>query len=152
MSRIVAAVDGSPQASIVLSWALDHATPDDEVVALTVWNLSSVFGLENPFGNLNEGRLEAVAHVKSLVDRVSRERWTEHRESIPVRVDVRHGEPGEELVLASMIADIIVIGGYHQGVRALGSVARYVVPRAHCAVTLVPLPALGSTAKESSPV
>ncbi len=152
MSRIIAAIDGSAKANIVLAWALDHAGPEDEVVAMMVWNLSSVSGLENPFANLNEGRLKAVHHVKSVVDQVSRERWAEHRESVSIRVDVRHGEPGPQLVQASMTADILIIGGYGQGVTSLGSVARYVVPRSDCAVTLVPLQEHHDLKKEPSRV
>ncbi|NNF53989.1 MAG: universal stress protein [Acidimicrobiales bacterium] len=140
MSRIIAALDGSSHSSLVLEWAVDHAVPGDEVVAMLVWNLAAVSGLENPFGNLNEGRIHAVRTVNSIVEGVTRQRWANQESSVPVRIDVRHGDPASHLVDASKNADLLVIGGYHQGLSSLGSVAKYVVPRAQCAVTLVPLP------------
>ncbi len=140
MSRIIAALDGSAHSSLVLEWAVDHAVLGDEVVAMLVWNLAAVSGLENPFGNLNEGRIHAVRTVNSIVEGVTRDRWANQESSVPVRIDVRHGDPASHLVDASKNADLLVIGGYHQGLASLGSVARYVVPRAQCAVTLVPLP------------
>ncbi|MFW2382437.1 MAG: universal stress protein, partial [Acidimicrobiales bacterium] len=43
--KIVVAVDGSAAANGVLSWALDQADATDEVVALSVWNLTLLGGL-----------------------------------------------------------------------------------------------------------
>jgi nucleotide-binding universal stress UspA family protein len=124
----------------VLTWALDQADSTDEVVALSVWNLTLLGGLENPFGNLHTAQVDATAHVNSLIEQVSRDRWENHRSAVPVRVDVRHGDPVTELVKASESADMLVLGNsHHSGLGELGSVARAVVRGAACAVAMVPI-------------
>ncbi len=137
--KIVVAVDASPTASSVLSWALDQADGADEVVALSVWNLTLLGGLENPFANLHTAQMAAAARVNSLIEEVSRDRWENHRSAVPVRVDVRHGDPVTELVKAGETADLIVLGNtHHSGLGELGSVARSVIRGATCAIAMVP--------------
>ena len=137
--KIVIAMDSSPSAPYVLGWALDQADSTDEVVALSVWNLNLLGGLENPFANLHTAQVDAAARVNRMVEEVSRARWENHQSAIPVRVDVRHGDPVTELVKASESADLIVLGNsHHSGLGELGSVARAVIRGAACAVAMVP--------------
>ncbi len=137
--KIIVAVDASPSAPGVLSWALDQADSSDEVVALSVWNLTLLGGFENPFANLHTAQVAAAARVNGLVEEVSRDRWENHRSAVPVRVDVRHGDPVTELVKASESADLIVLGNsHHSGLGELGSVARSIIRGAKCAVAMVP--------------
>lgn len=149
--RIVVAVDGSAAANGVLSWALDQADATDEVVALSVWNLTLLGGLENPFANLHTAQVAAAARVNRLVEDVSKDRWENHQSAVPVRVDVRHGDPVTELVKASETADLIVLGNiHHSGLGELGSVARSVVRGASCAVAMVPTADIDAVSAGSS--
>lgn len=141
MSRIVAALDGSAQSGAVLDWVLEHASADDEVIAMLVWNLQVIGGLENPFGNLDEAQRKAVRRVSRIVESVTKARWANHRPSVPVRIDVRHGDPVAELVRACAEVDQMVMGGFRHGIASLGSVAREVVPKASIPVTLIPVDA-----------
>ncbi|NNE95179.1 MAG: universal stress protein [Acidimicrobiales bacterium] len=137
--KIIVALDSSSGARSVLEWTLDQADSTDEVIALSVWNVTLLGGLENPFANLHDAQVEAAARVNRLVEAVSRSRWDNHRTAIPVRVDVRHGDPVAELVDASNDADLIVLGNaHHSGLGELGSVARAVIRGAQCAVAMVP--------------
>ncbi len=137
--KIIVAVDASPAAGSVLSWALDQADGTDEVVAFSVWNLTLLGSLENPFANLHSAQVAAAARVNSIIEEVSKERWDNHLSAVPVRVDVRHGDPVTELVKAGETADLIVLGNsHHSGLGELGSVARSVIRGATCAIAMVP--------------
>ena len=138
--KIVVAIDGSPRAPAVLSWALDHADPTDEVVAISVWNLGLTGGFENPFSNLNQAQIDAAARVNTLIERVTLGRWDDQEPSVTVRADVRHGDTATELVDASEGADLLVLGNCHYDKPGqLGAVAKAVLYGANCAVVLVPI-------------
>ena len=137
--KIIVALDSGSAAESVLEWTLDQADGTDEVIAMSVWNVTLLGGLENPFANLHAAQVDTAARVNRLVERVSRSRWDNHRSAIPVRVDVRHGDPATELVNASHDADLIVLGNiHHSGLGELGSVARAVIRGAQCAIAMVP--------------
>ncbi len=138
--KIVVAIDDSTRASAVLSWALDHADPTDEVVALTVWNLGLTGGFENPFANLNEAQIAAAARVNNLIEQATLGRWADQEPSVAVRADVRHGDTATELVRATEGSDLLVLGNCHYDKPGhLGAVAKAVLYGAKCAVVLVPI-------------
>ncbi len=138
--KIVVAVDDSTRANAVLSWALDHANPTDEVVALAVWNLGLAGGFENPFSSLNEAQIKATTRVNNLIERATRGRWADGEPSVSVHADVRHGDTATELVDASDGADLLVLGNCHYNRPGqLGSVAKATLYGAKCAVVLVPV-------------
>lgn len=137
---IVVAIDDSARAPAVLAWALDHADPTDEVIALSVWNLGLAGGFENPFSSLNEAQITAAARVNNLIERVTLGRWADHEPSVTVHADVRHGDAATELVKASEGTDLLVLGNcHHDKPGQLGPVAKAVLYGAKCAVALVPV-------------
>ena len=49
METILVGIDDSPNARHALRWAVDHAAPGDDVVAVYVWHLPPAGGFDNMF-------------------------------------------------------------------------------------------------------
>jgi nucleotide-binding universal stress UspA family protein len=108
--RCVVGFDGSPGARAALRWALAHAAPDDDVVAVAV-------------------RPAAVA-AEDLEELLA----TQAR---PVRLQVEHGRPGPALAAAAAGAHCLAVGRRAAGVH-LGSVADHCLRHATVPLVVVP--------------
>ena len=144
MPGILVGVDGSDHSRRALSWAMREAAAHQ--VPLTVMAVHA--GQPRPatqiywnVPTLPEGSPDpelARAAVRKWVDTVA----DEDALTVPeIIVEVRTGDPAEELVSASYDADLLVVGSRGSGVWAqilLGSVSSKVVHHATCPVVVIP--------------
>jgi nucleotide-binding universal stress UspA family protein len=136
MRKIVVGVDGSPASRRALASALEEAHPEDQVLAVLVYEpvvpTPRAYGLEP----VTPARSRAIAEA-ALAEVVSAEVGEPGR----VTTDVVCGEPGPSLVAAAHGADLLVIGsdrphGVLRG--ALGrAVSDYCARHATCSVLVV---------------
>ncbi len=147
--RIIAAIDDSPLSVDVISWALRNAQPGDRVDALLVWNVSLYRGLENPFANLDEAarhHADVARHLLADAERVVGSTGEEVRAGI----DVRHGDPVQEIIRAAEVATLLVIGNHRRRpLGRVGSVTSEVLAAASCPIVVVPPSESGHTAASS---
>jgi nucleotide-binding universal stress UspA family protein len=144
MPGILVGVDGSDHSRRALSWAMREAAAHQ--VPLTVmavhpeaprpatqiyWNVPTL-----PEGSLDPELARAA--VRKWVDTVADEDGLTVPEVI---VNVKTGDPAEELVRASSEADLLVVGSRGSGAWAqllLGSVSSKAVHHAACPIVVVP--------------
>jgi nucleotide-binding universal stress UspA family protein len=137
MGRVIVGVDGSDNSRAALRWALDHARPDDQVVAVNVWEIGATTGLEGV--GLDFEQFEAAART-TLDDLVGS---LDESEAARVTEEVHQGHPGHVLIGLSEGADLLVVGARgHGGFLSLllGSVSTYALHHARCPVVVVPVP------------
>lgn len=138
MTEYVIGMDASNRAKSALRWAIDHARPEDRIVAVNVWQPPAVLGPE--VAMLDPGLLEAEAKqlLVSAVDEVT----AAVGEGAPaVEIEVLQGHPGRALLDRAELGDILVVGARgHGGFTGLllGSTSTYVVHHASCPVVVVP--------------
>jgi nucleotide-binding universal stress UspA family protein len=156
MGTIVVGVDGSAGSLAALRFALAEARlRQDAVVLVHAWTLPLTeapgpFLLEMPMSGgipiqqlgadltraADEGLAAALREVGDAAEGLEVERR-------PVE-----GRPGDALVEASEVADLLVVGSRgHGGVRGLllGSVSQQCAQHARCPVVIVPAPAGAET-------
>lgn len=147
--RIVAAIDDSPLSVDVIAWALRNAQPGDRVDALLVWNVSLYRGLENPFANLDEAARHHADVARHLLADAERAVGAIDQE-VRTGIDVRHGDPAQELTRAAETATLLVIGNHRRrSLGKVGSVASAILDAAPCPVVVVPPSESGHTAASS---
>ncbi len=137
MQKIVVGIDGSPQASQALRWAVDHADEGDTIVATLAWSVPPVGEGEYPFYDPAEMTIEAKTRIDAIVDEVVGGSDIGPR----VTTAVHRGHSGRVLIDASEDADLLVVGSRGHGGFVgllLGSVSTYVVHHARCPVVVVP--------------
>ena len=115
LSRLVVGVDGSPNASAALRWALDNVEPGGTVVVMTTFmRIVHAFGVTSPPDSELIAELTAVA--QKAVQEVATAEEIEHT----IEVDAHIGDPRLELRQAAQHADALVIGARgHRGVAHL---------------------------------
>ncbi|MCP4226212.1 MAG: universal stress protein [Actinomycetia bacterium] len=137
MRKIIVGIDGSEQSTEALQWALDYASPGDQIVATHSWQLPPRSGFEFPAYN----PADVEVYANQLVERVVSETVPEDSDGPKVMISVHHGHPGRVLIDESAGADLIVVGsrgfGGFRGL-LLGSVSTYVVHHATCPVVIMP--------------
>jgi nucleotide-binding universal stress UspA family protein len=156
MSSIVVGVDGSPQSTAALAWAVDEAR--SRGAELTVVNVHR--GRETgPDPQLGATHFPSRATVERAADEAERQREEDdeavHRraegvvssslrdvdtDGVRVRTLVLSGRPAAQLIEASQDADLLVVGsrgrGGFGGLR-LGSVSEQCTRHASCPVVVV---------------
>ncbi len=143
--RIVVAINESQLSLSVLRWALTEARTGDEVDAVLVWNLARFGVLENPFANLDDAARHHAEAARRLLARAEAEVAGDMADGVGTRVDVRHGDPVQEIRRAAEGATLLVLGNRPHGtIGRLGSVAADVISSVHCPTVLVP----GSPARD----
>lgn len=135
MAKTIVGVDGSPAAAKAFAWALDHAGPDDTVVAFHAWNIPPVVGFDSGYYQPLDLRDEATTFVQDFAAAAMAD-----ADGPRVTCSVVSGNAGHELIAASSDADLIVVGSRGLGGFSgllLGSVSSYVVHHASCPVAVV---------------
>jgi nucleotide-binding universal stress UspA family protein len=131
--RIVVGVDGSPNASAALRWALSHAQAlEAEVTAVLAWQMPF---LSHP-GAFDSGEVEGWAKA-ALLDAVTE---AAPAPAVPLEAVVAEGDPTESLTEAAKGADLLVVGARGRGrfaPMAIGWVAVSCAAHAPCPVVIV---------------
>lgn len=135
MARVVVGVDGSENSLAALRWALANSAPDDDIVAITAWDIPTVTGVEG-----------AMASIEGLADNAARILAETVAQVAPdgdprLTTAVYEGHSGQVLIDHSANADLMVVGARgHGGFISLlvGSVATYAVHHARCPLVVVP--------------
>jgi nucleotide-binding universal stress UspA family protein len=137
MGRVIVGVDGSGNSRAALRWALEHAGPDDQVVAVNVWDVSVTTGMEGLALDVDEFETAARTTLHDVVADL------DESEAARVTEEVHRGHPGHVLMQLSDSADLVVVGARGHGgflSLVLGSVSTYAVHHARCPVVVVPVP------------
>ena len=151
---IVVGVDGSPDATMALVWALRQAQVAGHAVSVVhAWSPDEDFG-HSPYGN-------RTIRDRALTVQAARDRVHQAVATASARVPIGRclinqlafeGEPGTVLVNLSRDAAQLIVGATGSGALpgfltpALGSTTRFVLRHAWCPVTVVPSARLrGST-------
>ena len=130
---VVAGVDGSPAAGLVLGFAFEQA-------AVRGVPVRAVHGWPPPGGDLlTDANLCAVAAGRRRLEAVV-EPWRRRFPRVPVTTEVLVGAPGEVLAEAAAGAQLVVAGARVR--RALRvalrpSIGRHLLHRARCSIALV---------------
>lgn len=142
MPEVVVGVDGSEASARALRVAAHEAEVlGDDLRVLHSWAITSYTGVVQGYGSelvppeYEDHSEWARVPVEDLVEDVAR------GSAVPVVTDVHPGDPGTDLVRASRLADLVVLGSRRHGRLAsavLGSATRYVLHRARCPVMVVP--------------
>lgn len=139
MEKIAVGMDGSDASRAALRWALEHASENDLVRAVYVWQLSRGPRPDVvPVAELRLVRPEADRFVNEVVDDI-----TAGLDGPLPRIErvSYYGHPGRWLVDLSDEVDLLVVGSRGLGGFTgllLGSVSTYVVHHARCPVVVVP--------------
>ena len=136
MGRIVVGVDGSPEATAALEWALEEGRlrgSDVDVVCAfsAVPDLSEATLLADE----KDAALRAEELVRSVVEPAA-----QSRPGVRVATRTVEGRPAQVLIEAAAGADLLVVGSRGRGGFAgllLGSVSQQCVHHAPCPVTVV---------------
>jgi nucleotide-binding universal stress UspA family protein len=140
MPGILVGVDGSGHSQRALEWAVKEAAlRHTSLTVLTVDQAVAGFWggtLHMPKDEsvTDKARDAAQAETDKVVASIG-----EHPESVTVKAV--HGIPAEELINASVDADLVVLGSRGGGGFArmlMGSVATQVAHHAHCPVVILP--------------
>jgi len=139
MDTIAVGVDGSQASKKALRWAIDHASPNDVVRAVYVWQVHrGALPDIVPIAELQQIRPHADRFLDDVVAGVVEGLDKPHANIERVSY---YGHPAKSLVNLSDEVDLIVVGsrgsGGFKGV-LLGSVSTHLVHHACCPVVVVP--------------
>ncbi|MCO6005416.1 universal stress protein [Actinoallomurus purpureus] len=138
MAGIVVGVDGSADSDVALEWAVAEAERwKVPVTAITVAPRMVTIGAGAPMlGPVDQEMLQAMGEAA----RAAAEKAAVGHE-VPINVRAIAGVPAEELLNASVDADMLVVGSRGHGGFArllLGSVSSQCVHHAGCPVVVIP--------------
>lgn len=145
MAEVVVGIDGSEASERALRVALrEAAVRGDDVRALHSWRVLPYVGAVPGLGyDISPLTLEdrggwALGFLTDLVGKAQRELGLT---DVTVVNDARAGDAGTDLVQASTLADLLVLGTRRHGAFAsavIGSATNYVLQHAQCPVMVVP--------------
>ena len=133
--RIVVGIDGSPQASAALAWAIDEAR-------LRGLGLHIIHAFPAMVSILGGRAHEYYPQVEEEAKRAFEEELANapSLDGIDVERTLVAGNPSEQLVEASRGASMLVVGSHGRGSfhgMLVGSVSLHAVHQAHCPVVVV---------------
>lgn len=140
---VVVGIDGSPDSSAALRWALEYAASRQAMVRVVhVWTPVPWYDelTEDQRERLSEDRARSSDDAATRTAETLRDMRTLPRS---VEAVIAEGTPGAALVELSEHADLLVVGGKGRGGFAdpdherIGATARYVTRHARCPVTVV---------------
>ena len=141
--RIVVGVDGSPNGTSALRWAVAQARLSGaSIETITAWHDPPMIGYEYGRSPVRyDGENVAVIAEKILTETVA-EILGRQDHPVPIRTRVVQGHPAQVLLEAATGAQLLIVGSRGHGTFAgtlLGSISRRCVQHAPCPVVVVPL-------------
>jgi nucleotide-binding universal stress UspA family protein len=144
MTGITVGIDGSHNSHRALDWAVQEAaTRHSGLTVLTVHQVIASWATGNPVTVPGDKALQEKERL--AVEEATEKALKDAEPAKPASVQVRSviGFPAEELLEASKVSDLLVLGargggGFHQ--LTLGSISSQVAHHAHCPVVVVPGP------------
>ncbi len=139
MSRIVVGVDGSPASEAALRWAHEYAEASGGSIEIIMsWNEHPLLaGISETLGGgvpLDQVEAQAQVLLEATVNAAIPDGST-----VNITSSVISGSPGDALVDAGVLADVLVVGRPHRSaLRNLGSVAAHCARNATCPTVVVP--------------
>jgi nucleotide-binding universal stress UspA family protein len=140
--RIVVGVDGSPNGTSALRWAMTQAKlTGASIETVTAWHDPPMIGYSHGRSPvMHDGESVATTAEKILTETVADiARQQDHR--VEIRTRVVQGHPAQVLLEAATGAQMLIVGSRGHGALAgplLGSVSRHCVQHAPCPVLVVP--------------
>jgi nucleotide-binding universal stress UspA family protein len=135
---IVCGVDGSEAGQRAVQWAVEEADRRGcRLRAVTVWSWD---GLESEMATSSP--TEARKRAADLQDKVLTAALGERREPVVER-QILEGRPSEQLCMAALDAEMIVLGSHGHGSfhdALVGSTSQHVIRHAPCPVVILPDP------------
>lgn len=143
MRKIVVGVDESAEAVAALSWALENAGAEDNVLIIHAWQMPTYEAMDPMMYDPSEIESGAKRVVDlTLEAAIERARAADADRELPqIDASVGRGHPGRLLIEASSDADLLVVGSRGHGGFVgllLGSVSTYAVHHAQCPVVVIP--------------
>ena len=140
--RIVVGVDGSPNGTVALQWAMAQARlTRASIETITAWHEPAMIGYSYGWSPvMYEGESVAAIAERILTDTVA-DLAAQHDHPVEIRTRVVQGHPAQVLLEAATGAQMLVVGSRGHGAFAgmlLGSVSQHCIQHAPCPVVVVP--------------
>lgn len=136
---IVCGIDGSPAGRRALEWALDEARRREcRLRAVSVWSWD---GLET--GNALRNPGEARQRAEDVMTRALDEALATVDDAPQIERVVTEGRPSEQLCIAALDAELLVLGSHGHGAihdALVGSTSLHSIRHASCPVVVLPDP------------
>ena len=136
---VVVGVDGSALSKEAVGHAFEQASLRGAPLAVVhVWWIEFIEGVVVTTPGTPQWRQVREQHGLAVAETIAG--WREKFPDVRVEVRIEHGRPSDELVAASELASLLVVGARGRGGFGglmLGSVSHAVLHRAHCPVVVV---------------
>jgi nucleotide-binding universal stress UspA family protein len=139
---IVVGVDGSPNGTVALHWAMTQARlTGARIETVTAWHDPAMIGYSYGWSPvMYEGASVAAIAEKILTEAVA-DLVAQQDDPVEIRTRVVQGHPAQVLLEAATGAQMLVVGSRGHGAFAsmlLGSVSQHCVQHACCPIVVVP--------------
>jgi nucleotide-binding universal stress UspA family protein len=158
MLGITVGVDGSDNSRRALDWAMHEAAARQcPITIMTVHEVVPSFWTGDPATTRTDGELQDQARDAAIAATTQAAEGLGENRPTAVRVRAVSGFAAQELIEASGVTDLLVIGARGGGLShrlALGSISSHVVHHADCPVVVVPEPSRtrGAAPRTPSPL
>jgi nucleotide-binding universal stress UspA family protein len=140
--RIVVGVDGSPNGTSALRWAITHARRTGaRIETITAWHHPPMIGYEHGRSPVMYDGESVAAIAEKLLKGTVADIAGRQNQPVEIHTRVVQGHPAQVLLEAATGAQLLVVGSRGHGAFAgmlLGSVSRHCVEHAPCPVVVVP--------------
>jgi nucleotide-binding universal stress UspA family protein len=140
--RIVVGIDGSPNGTVALRWAMAQARlTGASIETITAWHDPALIGYSYGWSPvMYEGTSVAAIAEKILTEAVA-DIVAQQGDPVEICTRVVQGHPAQVLLEAATGAQMLVVGSRGHGAFAgmlLGSVSQHCVQHAPCPIVVVP--------------